>query len=167
MARELRRERQEAAKDLRQVVEKVLEELGMGDTLFSVLFEQRGTIRKTGAEDVIFAIARGERSFSPLEEIASGGELSRILLALHVACPEGMLPPVLIFDEIDSGIGTQAEALVTYILGDDAESGLLAAVGAVIGFMLLATSLGLTLITSPTFFTPLLVVVPILTLRNR
>ncbi|HOO64509.1 MAG TPA: AAA family ATPase [Synergistaceae bacterium] len=116
MARELRRERQEAAKDLRQVVEKVLEELGMGDTLFSVLFEQRGTIRKTGAEDVIFAIARGERSFSPLEEIASGGELSRILLALHVACPEGMLPPVLIFDEVEAGLGGESALLAGRLL---------------------------------------------------
>lgn len=41
------------------------------------------------------------------------------------------------WDEINTGIGTQAEALVTYILGDDTESGLIAAVGIIIGFMLL------------------------------
>ena len=116
MARELRRERQEAAKDLRRVVEEVLGELGMEDTRFSVLFEQRNTIRKTGAEEVIFSMARGEQEFSPLEKIASGGELSRILLALHVACPEGMLPPVLIFDEVEAGLGGESALLAGRLL---------------------------------------------------
>jgi len=116
VARELRRERQKAATELRAVVEEVLRELGMGDTFFSVLFEPRSTIRKTGAEEVVFSIARGEQNFSPLEEIASGGELSRILLALHVACPEGMLPPVLIFDEVEAGLGGESALLAGRLL---------------------------------------------------
>jgi DNA repair protein RecN (Recombination protein N) len=116
VALELRRKRQKAAAELRGVVEEILGELGMGDTLFSVLFEPRSTIRKTGAEDVVFAIARGGQAFSPLETIASGGELSRILLALHVACPEGMLPPVLIFDEVEAGLGGESALLAGRLL---------------------------------------------------
>ncbi len=112
----LRRERQKAGEKLRAVVEGVLGELGMEDTLFSVLLEPRSTIRKTGAEEVIFAIARGDQEFSPLERIASGGELSRILLALHVACPEGMLPPVLIFDEVEAGLGGESALLAGRLL---------------------------------------------------
>jgi DNA repair protein RecN (Recombination protein N) len=51
-----------------------------------------------------------------LTRVASGGELSRVMLALHLAVPTG--PPVVVFDEVDAGVGGQAATALGRLLAD-------------------------------------------------
>ncbi|MFQ5900199.1 MAG: DNA repair protein RecN [Thermodesulfobacteriota bacterium] len=104
LSNELSQKRREAAKRLKKGVEKELSQLGMEKALFEVRIENRPMGEK-GIDAVEFYISTnlGEEA-KPLSKIASGGELSRIMLALKlVAKTRGV--PTLIFDEIDAGIG--------------------------------------------------------------
>ena len=70
-------------------------------------------ISTSGAERIRFEIATnpGDQP-GPIEAIASGGELSRIMLALKVVLTQSGAAPTLVFDEVDSGIGGAAAAAV-------------------------------------------------------
>lgn len=106
--------RKAAARELEKKVETELGHLGMKKTVFSVAITQEQGIDTlsgwkagpTGADHVEFLISPnpGEEP-KPLARIASGGELSRIMLALKTILAEGDSIPTLVFDEVDAGIG--------------------------------------------------------------
>lgn len=110
--------REAAADRLAAAVEGRLTQLGMGDGTFRVELPRRADAdgvawqggryawTRSGIEEVSFLIApnAGEAP-RPLAQVASGGELSRVLLALKAALAEADRTPTLIFDEIDAGIG--------------------------------------------------------------
>jgi DNA repair protein RecN (Recombination protein N) len=105
---ELSRARREAARPFAEAVAAELRSIGMGDGEFSVEVRAREA-GATGADDVGFLIRpNAGLPFGPVAETASGGELSRIALAIAaVAGGETM-----VFDEIDAGIGgTTAHAV--------------------------------------------------------
>ncbi len=113
-AQELTRKRKIAAQDLEKKVVAELGHLGMKKTTFSVKITQEPgedtldgfKIGPRGADRVEFLISPnpGEEP-RPLAKIASGGELSRIMLALKTILVEGDHIPTLVFDEVDAGIG--------------------------------------------------------------
>jgi DNA repair protein RecN (Recombination protein N) len=122
-ARELRLRRREAALALEREVRSQLGALAMQDATFEVRLLE-GQLRASGADEAQFTIAPNPGvQAAPLREIASGGELSRVMLALATVASRGGLPaashrgpePVseegrvatstLVFDEIDAGIG--------------------------------------------------------------
>ena len=119
-AARLAQARRRCVPKVRQAVEKELAELAMGGAEFSVCLEPPVRVRRievlpaapeihhNGTETVRFELAAnpGEPP-RPLEKVASGGELSRIMLALHLALGEGQ-PRSIVFDEIDVGIGGSA-----------------------------------------------------------
>jgi DNA repair protein RecN (Recombination protein N) len=76
-----------------------------------------GTLTDDGADDVTFVLAPnpGEPA-KPLAKAASGGELSRAMLALRLVLSEA--PPTLVFDEVDAGIGGEAGIAVGRLLAD-------------------------------------------------
>jgi DNA repair protein RecN (Recombination protein N) len=105
LGKKLSRERRRVASELKRFVEKELGSLGMKKTTFEVSIEDL-PLSLEGMDRVEFLISPnvGEK-VKPLAKIASGGELSRIMLAM-----KGILAgiggrQVLIFDEVDSGIG--------------------------------------------------------------
>jgi DNA repair protein RecN (Recombination protein N) len=107
--------RRSAATQLSKAVENELNSLMMGGTRFSVVLNP-GDWTASGIDEIRFVVSpnRGEE-LRPLEKIASGGELSRIALALKTALgeadkQEGL--PTLVFDEIDAGVGGAAAAAV-------------------------------------------------------
>ena len=107
-AHELTEARKAAAAKLESVVAGELVPLKLGHARFRVAFEplaeEAGTAQ--GLERIAFEIATVEGApFGALTKIASGGELARISLALKVALAEASPPAVLIFDEIDRGVG--------------------------------------------------------------
>jgi DNA repair protein RecN (Recombination protein N) len=109
LAQKLSGERILAARSLAQAVEKELKNLRMGSTTFEVgiqRMEDEETFEPTGADHIEFVIAPnpGEDP-RPLSRIASGGELSRIMLALKGILAGVDRVPTLIFDEVDAGIG--------------------------------------------------------------
>jgi len=111
--RRLSRKREAAAAKLREGVLAELRELGMPRAAFEVRFHREPAaegkpvpIRVTGLEEAEFflSVNPGEE-VRPLAKVASGGELSRIMLALKGMLAEADETPTLIFDEVDSGIG--------------------------------------------------------------
>lgn len=100
--------RAKAAKKLEAAVAAELEGLRMGATTFSVMCEVLPEERwsATGMDAVHFEAATNKgAALAPLHKIASGGELSRFMLAMKVALAKVKSTPTLIFDEIDTGTG--------------------------------------------------------------
>lgn len=107
-AKALSAARQKAAKKLDATVNTELPPLKLDKAKFSTLIEplDEGSWTADGADRVSFQISTNPgAAMGPLSQIASGGELSRFLLALKVALAETGPTPTLVFDEVDSGVG--------------------------------------------------------------
>jgi DNA repair protein RecN (Recombination protein N) len=115
LAGDLSRKRGNAANTLSKQVETELKSLMMGGTQFQIAVKQ-GQWTATGCDEVAFLVSpnRGEE-LKALEKIASGGELSRIALALKTAAGDSGKKAgisTLVFDEVDAGVGGAAAAAV-------------------------------------------------------
>lgn len=98
--------RQEAAGRLARGVSRLLPQLGLAGGRFEVELTPLGRIDSTGQETVTFMVRlNAGLDPRPLARAASGGELSRIMLALKVILARHDQVPTLVFDEIDAGIG--------------------------------------------------------------
>jgi DNA repair protein RecN (Recombination protein N) len=111
--------RQEAVRRLNREVVRELSELGMPKAEFRVELrrhpgeKRRELLRPTGVEEAEFLIAPNPgEGLKPLHKIASGGELSRIMLALKHILASADQTPTLIFDEVDAGIGGKMAEVV-------------------------------------------------------
>lgn len=106
-------ERQVAAQRLQTVMAQELSTLAMQRAHFEIRLQTLLKPAATGLEEGEFYLSTnpGEEP-RPLAKIASGGELSRIMLALKNAAPSAGDVPVLIFDEVDAGIGGGAATAV-------------------------------------------------------
>ena len=99
-------QRQQAAPRLSKAVTETMQTLGMAGGRFEVSLTRLDTPQAPGWEQVEFLVA-GHAGVTPrpVGKVASGGELSRIALALSVITSQLGQAPTLIFDEVDSGIG--------------------------------------------------------------
>lgn len=98
--------RHESADELSELVTVQLRELGMKSAVFSTEFIRNDDqFSKNGRDFVEFMFtANAGEACRPLSKVASGGELSRIMLAIKTVCADSDGIPTLIFDEIDTGI---------------------------------------------------------------
>jgi DNA repair protein RecN (Recombination protein N) len=104
-ARALRAARAATAQRLGEEVRARLADLAMPDASFEARLALREDYGPAGGDEVEFLIAPNPGvPAAPLRESASGGELSRVMLALMSAAAAGG-PPTLVFDEVDAGIG--------------------------------------------------------------
>ncbi len=125
-ARELSRQRREAGCRLEEAVARELHELNMGEMRLGVSFHPHEAglelpgaggeplyCRRGGLEEVVLVLAAnpGEEE-RPLARVASGGELSRVMLALKTVLDQADPVPTLVFDEIDAGVGGKAAQAV-------------------------------------------------------
>jgi len=108
------------AHELEQVVTKHLADLAMESFLFGISLKDLGKIRPSGADEIEFTLSSGSLC-GPIIRIASGGELSRILLALQMALPDGQLPGTLVFDEVEAGLGGRSALLAGFKLRELSE----------------------------------------------
>jgi DNA repair protein RecN (Recombination protein N) len=98
--------RMTAAERLGRAVDEVLPDLGMPDGRFHVALLPTRDIGPDGAESVEFRVSLNVgHEERPLARVASGGELSRVMLALKTILARLDRVPTLIFDEVDAGIG--------------------------------------------------------------
>ncbi|HZS58051.1 MAG TPA: DNA repair protein RecN [Gemmatimonadaceae bacterium] len=98
--------RREAAERLSEAVRKVLPDLGMSGGRFQVELLSRPEATATGAESVEFRVQLNVgHDMRSLARVASGGELSRVMLALKTILARSDRVPTLVFDEVDAGIG--------------------------------------------------------------
>jgi len=102
----LRSLRQATAAQLEKLLEGCLKELALPNACFEVKFTAKDSFSSKGMDQIefLFSANRGE-DVKPLTKIISGGEVSRVMLALKTILARQDLVPTLIFDEVDSGIG--------------------------------------------------------------
>jgi DNA repair protein RecN (Recombination protein N) len=103
---ELRSMRRQTASGLEKLLEESLHELALPNARFEVKFSARENYSPKGMDlvEFLFSANRGEE-VKPLSKVISGGEVSRVMLALKTVLARQDLVPTLIFDEVDSGIG--------------------------------------------------------------
>lgn len=116
LAQQLSTEREQAAGALDKIVNQQLSELGMPNSTFKVSLSPQAEAA-TGLEAIELLISTNPgQTPKPLAKIASGGELSRISLAIQVATAQVSAMPVLAFDEVDVGIGGAIAEVVGKLL---------------------------------------------------
>jgi DNA repair protein RecN (Recombination protein N) len=121
LARSISKRRYEAAKKLEKLVETEVNDLAMRSEFHIEITgsDEEGEWTSSGFDRVEFMISTNPgEPMGPVEQIASGGELSRVMLALKASIESGSrkkaagVPRTLIFDEIDTGIGGRAAEAV-------------------------------------------------------
>lgn len=101
---------------LEQQVNKMLVQVGMPNALLKIDI-QKTAMNNTGCDAIEFLFdANKKGTFAPLRKVASGGELSRLMLCIKSLVATSMNMPTLIFDEIDTGISGEAAKQVGIIM---------------------------------------------------
>ena len=124
LATKLHQKRLTVSKTLAKKVMAIMHELSMPNGQFSidVVFDEN-RLSEDGADQVCFLVSTNAgQEAQPLAKVASGGELSRIALAIQVLTAQKMDTPALIFDEIDVGISGPTAAKVGQLLRQLGES---------------------------------------------
>jgi len=117
VATELRAKRRYAAAELEHRVTAAMRTLAMAGGRLEIALEALPAPASHGLDAVEFRIAAHEKQpVGPLSRVASGGELSRIGLAIQVAASDAAQVPTLVFDEVDTGIGGPVAATVGRLL---------------------------------------------------
>ena len=102
----LTKARTKAAKLLSKGVTEEMQQLGMEGGKFEIQLTNTESFSQYGTDDIEFTVsANPGQPLKALNKVASGGELSRISLAIQMIAAQKITLPALIFDEVDSGIG--------------------------------------------------------------
>jgi DNA repair protein RecN (Recombination protein N) len=105
-AQQLSTARKATAKQLSEQVSSLMQGLGMPGGRFAIDVRARDEASEQGLDDIEFLVsANPGQPPQPLAKVASGGELSRISLAVQVAAVASVQQPCLVFDEVDAGVG--------------------------------------------------------------
>lgn len=119
LAGKLSHSRQKAAKALSQEVTASMQSLGLSGGKFNIGFDNlaAGQFSVSGQEKISFMVSTNPgQPMLPMSDVVSGGELSRIGLAIQVLTAERSATPTLIFDEVDVGIGGATAEVVGKLL---------------------------------------------------
>ena len=115
LAEKLSKARGKSALDFAKAVSEAMDGLGMPGGVFEVSISRLADIaaRAWGIDDIEFLIsANPGQPPMPLSRVASGGELSRMSLAIQVIAADGSRIPTMVFDEVDSGVGGRVAEMV-------------------------------------------------------
>lgn len=105
IAASLHQNRQKAVPILTAQLKQILLNLGMPNADFKMEFSKSKTFKPNGTDDITFLFSANKGSaFQPLKKAASGGELSRIMMAIKSILSNYKQMPTLMFDEIDTGV---------------------------------------------------------------
>jgi len=116
-AEPLSSKRRFAATELGHRVTETMQALNMAGGRLEITFEPLAEPASFGLEELVFQVAsHPKQALGPLARVASGGELSRIALAIQVVASEVGQVPTLVFDEVDAGIGGAVAATVGRLL---------------------------------------------------
>lgn len=106
LATELTKARMQAAPELAAAIEVIIHELGMPHAKLTIDLQALAEMHPHGMDKVEYLIATNPGAqLGPLAKVASGGELSRISLSIHLITAQRGATPTLLFDEVDVGIG--------------------------------------------------------------
>lgn len=110
-ARQLRSLREAAAAEFSTRVNRHLDDLAMEDVRFYAVVNKLDRIRASGAETASFMLQQKDLSPLHVSKAASGGELSRILIAIQASIDSSRLPGTIVFDEVEAGLGGKTALL--------------------------------------------------------
>ncbi len=117
LAEKLHQKRQVAAQSLCKSVHKNLQALNLENAVFEIELSPSKQYRANGIDNALFMFTPNPGQGSkPLHKIASGGELSRVSLAIQVASVAQKSDATLIFDEVDSGVGGATAEVIGRLL---------------------------------------------------
>ncbi|WP_028302958.1 DNA repair protein RecN [Oceanospirillum maris] len=120
----LNKKRHSFAQQLNQNVNEQLAQLGMSNARFEISIKSTDQFQPTGTDDIEFLISTNPgQPAKPMIKIASGGELSRISLAIQVITAQTSAIPTLVFDEVDVGISGGTAEIVGQLLHNLAKKG--------------------------------------------
>ena len=123
-ARQLHAARQRSADELTRLITESMHSLSMPHGVFAIdiAFDERH-LTAEGADRIEFRVTTNPgQPLQPIAKVASGGELSRIALAIQVITAQKMETPALIFDEVDVGISGPTSSVVVKLLRQLLES---------------------------------------------
>jgi len=119
LAKNLSTKRKESALLFEKEITKKLALLGMPDASFTVEINAQQSFTSTGIDSVLFLFSSNKgMPLAPVEKTASGGELSRIMLAIKSIITETSFMPTVIFDEIDTGVSGAMASKVAEVMHD-------------------------------------------------
>ncbi|MEG1648949.1 MAG: DNA repair protein RecN [Rikenellaceae bacterium] len=102
---ELSANRKAVAEKIEQYVVEQLHQLGMDSCSFKIVLEESVEFMPNGKDNVVFMFSANKGlAMEPIEKVASGGEMSRVMLSLKSLTAAYKLLPTIIFDEIDTGV---------------------------------------------------------------
>lgn len=104
-AEQLHTKRSKAIVGLKAEVERITHQVGMPNAVFNIQLEKQNTLKEFGFTGVQFLFSANKgHAVQTLSEVASGGELSRVMLALKAISSKRIAMPTILFDEIDTGV---------------------------------------------------------------
>jgi DNA repair protein RecN (Recombination protein N) len=116
-AQKLSKERKKITQSFEESVRQLLSQVGMKSAQLQVSITATDTLNAFGIDQIDFLFdANNSGNFAPVRKVASGGELSRLMLCIKSLVAASMHMPTLIFDEIDSGISGEAAKQAGHIL---------------------------------------------------
>lgn len=118
-ATKLSSERQKAAGKVKEIVEKALAAMDMPAAKFVVDIQSSKELNPYGMDIITFLFsANNSLPLRPLAEVASGGEMSRVMLALKALTSRQMHLPTIVFDEIDTGVSGKVASSMAQIMSE-------------------------------------------------
>lgn len=119
LAAKLSSERQKAAEKVKKIVEKALAAMDMPAAKFVVDIQSSKELNPYGMDIITFLFsANNSLPLRPLAEVASGGEMSRVMLALKALTSRQMHLPTIVFDEIDTGVSGKVASSMAQIMSE-------------------------------------------------
>ena len=116
--------RKQGAETLSKAVNRECKRLNMQGSQFVVELCDRSEPSQNGGEQIEFMVSTNPgQPFMPLKKVASGGELSRLSLAIQVVTAQTSAIPTMVFDEVDVGIGGETATVVGHLLRKLGENG--------------------------------------------
>lgn len=115
-------QRKKSISTLATKLENILSDLGMTQARFSIDVQYTDSYFKNGKDELTFLFAANKGGqFGELKKVASGGELSRIMLAIKKVLSEDKKLPTIIFDEIDTGVSGEISNKIAHIMQEMSE----------------------------------------------
>ena len=119
LAKDLHDNRVEALPMLQQKLETYLSLLGLPNANFKVEFTTSPTFKKSGTDSLaVYFTANKGGNFGLLKKVASGGEMSRIMLSVKALLSQYKKLPTIVFDEIDTGVSGEIALKMAFIMGE-------------------------------------------------
>ena len=117
LAEKISKARQKVIPSLQSALQSLLSDLGMQNARFSIKVNLKDSYFSNGKDELQFLFSANKGgSFGELKKVASGGELSRIMLVIKKILSENISLPTIIFDEIDTGVSGEISNKIATIM---------------------------------------------------